>query len=127
MIRRVETPPILLDDQQRAQTECRLLTTGRQSGQPHEVRVWFAAEGSTVFVLAGGGEQSDWVRNLRADPRVTVRLGGMSLPGRARFVAGTADDTRAREAVAAKYGTKWLTAWLRDSLAVAIDLEAGLR
>ena len=46
------------------------------------------------------------MRNLRADPRVTVRVGARRFAGRARVVAATErhvyDDVRAR--MTAKYG-----------------------
>ena len=52
---------------------CYLTTTGRVTGEPHEIEIWFAADGDTLFMLAGAGDRSDWVRNLRAQPAVTVR------------------------------------------------------
>ena len=113
----------LLDDDLRATVECRLITTGRHSGEPREIAIWFAAVADRVFVLSGGREEAHWVRNLQADPVVRVRIGGRTFEGRARAVEGEADDPVAREAIAAKYGTKWLKKWLRESLPVLIDLE----
>jgi len=43
-----------------------LTTTGRHSGNPHRVEIWFALSGATAYLLSGRGERSDWVRNLRA-------------------------------------------------------------
>ena len=34
---------------------CYLTTTGRTTGKPHRIEIWFAREGSTVYVLAGAG------------------------------------------------------------------------
>jgi deazaflavin-dependent oxidoreductase (nitroreductase family) len=100
-----------------------LTTTGRRTGEPRRITIWFAAVGDVVFMLAGGREDAHWVRNLRADPRVRVEIRGRTFEGRGRAVEGEVDDPLAREAVAAKYGTKGLTAWLRDSLPVRIELE----
>lgn len=33
---------------------CYLTTTGRRSGCPHRIEVWYAAEGPTLYLLAGG-------------------------------------------------------------------------
>jgi deazaflavin-dependent oxidoreductase (nitroreductase family) len=55
---------------------CYLTTRGRVSGRPHRIEIWFALDGSTLYLLSGGRERSDWVKNLRATPEVTVELGG---------------------------------------------------
>ena len=113
----------LLDDELRAAIVCDLTTTGRVTGEPREIEVWFAAAGDRVFLLAGGRERAHWVRNLRADPLVTLTIRGRRFEGRGQVIDGTSDDPVAREAIAAKYGTTGLKGWLRDSLPVAIDLE----
>jgi len=113
----------LLDDDLRAATVCHLTTIGRRSGERREIEIWFAAVGDRVYLLAGGRERAHWVRNLIAEPRVTLRIRGRRFEGRAVPVEGTADDPVARDAIAAKYGTTGLKGWLRDSLPVAIDLE----
>src|SRR5919198_4125925 len=38
-----------------------LTTTGRVTGRPHEIEIWFALHAGTVYVLSGGGDRSDWV------------------------------------------------------------------
>ncbi|MCA9877147.1 MAG: SDR family NAD(P)-dependent oxidoreductase, partial [Thermomicrobiales bacterium] len=104
-----------------------LTTTGRQTGQPHRIEIWFAAEGGRLYLLAGGRERADWVRNLRANPHITVELGGETRPGLARVLqAGEAGDQRARELLVEKYreGDN-LDAWGRDSLAVTVEFAAN--
>lgn len=112
----------LLDDDLRGVGECSLITTGRSTGRPHEIPIWFAAVADRVFMLAGGREKAHWVRNLQADPVVRVRIRGRTFEGHGRAVEGDADDPVVREAIAAKYGTRWLTRWLREALPVRIDL-----
>ena len=51
---------------------CYLTTTGRRSGRPHRIEIWYARSGETLYLLAGGGRPSDWVRNRLADPAVSV-------------------------------------------------------
>lgn len=123
---RVTGEPTLLDDDLRAVSECRLTTIGRTSGEPREITIWFAAIEDRVFLLAGGREAAHWVRNVRANPAVRVRFANRTFAGLGRVVDGTDLDPVAREAIAAKYGTKWLSKWLRESLPVAIDLEREL-
>jgi deazaflavin-dependent oxidoreductase (nitroreductase family) len=113
-----------------AQPFCYLATTGRVSGRPHTIEIWFALHDHTVYLLSGGGDRSDWVRNLLAHPEVTVRLGrrdAPARPGRARVLTpGTAEDELARRLVADKYQPGYggdLSGWRRASLPVAVDLE----
>ena len=110
---------------------CYLTTTGRVSGRSHTIEIWFALHGRTLYLLSGGGDRSDWVRNLRRDPAVTVRLGrrdAPELPGRARLVeVGTDEDELARRLVAGKYQPGYggdLSGWRRSALPVAVDLTA---
>ena len=108
---------------------CYLTTTGRVSGRPHTIEIWFARQDDTLYVLSGGGTRSDWVRNLQRQPTVTVRLGrrdGRQLRGRARVVdPGSPDDQLARRLVYEKYQGGYggdLTRWRDGSLPVAVDL-----
>ena len=100
-----------------------LTTIGRKSGRPHRIEIWFAAEDGRVYMLAGGRERADWVRNLQVAPRVTVELGGESHDGTARVLEpGTVEDRRARELLVSKYGQgDNLADWGRTSLPVAIE------
>ena len=48
---------------------CYLTTTGRVSGEPREIEIWFALDGTTLYMLSGGRDGSDWVKNLLRAPR----------------------------------------------------------
>ena len=112
-----------------------LTTRGRRTGRPHTIEIWYAQSGDTVYLLSGRGERADWVKNLRQDPRVEIRLGGprtqrADLPGTrpavARVVVDLSEEHRARRLMASKY-QGWregqpLSEWARESLVVAVDL-----
>ena len=53
---------------------CYLTTTGRVSGKPHTIEIWFSLEAGVLYLLAGSRERADWVRNLRRAPSVQVRI-----------------------------------------------------
>jgi deazaflavin-dependent oxidoreductase (nitroreductase family) len=106
---------------------CHLQTTGRVSGRPRTIEIWFALDGARLLLLAGERERAHWVRNLMADPAVRVRLGGRTFGGTARTIEGDAVKTTARRLLAAKY-QGWregqrLSAWAAGSLPVEVTLE----
>jgi deazaflavin-dependent oxidoreductase (nitroreductase family) len=105
-----------------------LTTTGRTSGKPHEIEIWFGLRDGTLYLLSGGGESADWVKNIRKDPRVRVRINSRSASLKARFLRSNAkEDTAARELLDAKYmgwrEGKKLSSWARGALTVAIDVS----
>jgi deazaflavin-dependent oxidoreductase (nitroreductase family) len=106
---------------------CYLTTTGRTSGKPHEIEIWFGLRDGTMYLLSGGRDLADWVKNIQRDPRVRVRINSQSATFKARFVLkGSAEDATARELLDEKYmgwrDGKALSSWARGALPVAIDL-----
>jgi deazaflavin-dependent oxidoreductase (nitroreductase family) len=63
-----------------------LTTTGRRTGRPREVLLPCERTGDALIVISTYGGRSDWVRNLRRDPRVLVTSAGWVLPARAEIV-----------------------------------------
>ena len=110
-----------------ADSVCHLQTIGRTSGRPRTIEIWFATDGERIYLLAGGRDRAHWVRNLRADPHVRVRIGGRTLDGRARVIDGEEREPLARRLLAAKY-QGWvegrpLSRWAANSLSVEIALD----
>ena len=107
---------------------CYVTTTGRKSGLPREIEIWFGINGNTLYLLSGGGDQSQWVKNLLANPNVTVRIAKHSFNGVARIVSEEKQETMARHLLAGKYQGwkegKPLSDWGRTALVIGIDLSA---
>lgn len=106
-----------------------LTTIGRKTARRHRIEIWFALAGGTVYLLSGGGEDADWVRNARKTPEVRIQIGTRSVTARARPVRARLEDRRARELLDAKY-MGWkpgrrLSSWARGALPIAIDLQEG--
>jgi len=103
---------------------CHLTTSGRMSGRPHRIEIWFALHEGTVYLLSGDRERSDWVRNLIVSPEVVVEIGDAKRLGRARLVEpGTEEDALARRLLLEKYQPGYgedLTEWGRTALPVAV-------
>jgi len=104
---------------------CYLTTTGRVSGEPRTIEIWFALREATVYMLSGGRDRSDWVKNLRRNPAVSVRIKDLVFPGRARVVADPEEDALARQMLLEKYAPGYardLTDWGRTALPIAVDV-----
>lgn len=104
---------------------CYLTTTGRVTGQPRTIEIWFALHGRTLYMLAGGGRNAQWVQNLVRTPAVTVRIGAQHFAGRARLVGQEEEGALVRRLLVAKYqprDSEDLRDWGRTALPVAVDL-----
>jgi deazaflavin-dependent oxidoreductase (nitroreductase family) len=129
-----------IDPALREEQYCYLTTTGRVSGERREIEIWFAlvqvvevrrAEEEwpsswTVYMLSGGRDRSNWVRNLIRDPAVTVRIRDQQFAGRARIVEDREEDSQARDLLFDKYSSSYsgdLTSWRTTALPIAVDLE----
>ncbi len=105
---------------------CYLTTTGRKTGRPHTIEIWFALSGSNLYMLSGGGDRSDWVRNIRRIPEATVRIGGSSFPVWGYMVEDAEEGELARRLLFDKYqprSAEDLTRWRRSALPVAMSLD----
>jgi deazaflavin-dependent oxidoreductase (nitroreductase family) len=107
---------------------CYLTTTGRVSGRPHQIEIWFGAQNSSIYLMAGG-HGSDWVKNLLKDPNVRVRIAKHDFTGIARLVKNEQEEMTVRNILADKYKEREddgsLSEWARTALPVAIDLKEG--
>jgi len=104
---------------------CYLTTVGRVSGDAHEIEIWFALHDGILYLLSDG---SDWVKNLRANADVTVRIGAESRAARARMVTRPDEDEPARRLLVEKYRPRYsgeLDEWGRTSLPVAVEWALG--
>jgi len=64
-----------------------LTTTGRRSGLPREIEIWFTEHEGSFYVIAEHRERAQWVRNIQADPRVRVRVGDRVFDATARSLS----------------------------------------
>jgi deazaflavin-dependent oxidoreductase (nitroreductase family) len=106
---------------------CYLSTTGRRTGRTHTIEIWFGvrADGRRLYCLAGGGDGSDWVRNLVASSAVGVAVADQRWRGEAAVVDDASERASAAALVFEKYQPGYggdLSSWRDTALPVAIDL-----
>ncbi len=98
-----------------------LETVGRVSGRPRITPIGGRREGDAFWLVSEFGERSQYVRNIRKDNRVRVRLRG-------RWHTGTAvllpeDDPVARLATLPRGNSAVVRAVGTDLLTIRIDLD----
>ena len=96
-----------------------LETVGRRSGQPRVTPVCDCLEGNTFWIIAQRGRETNYVRNIQANPRVRVK-GSISSSA---WRAGTAhilheDDPVERMRILGR-GNRWRRLCLQASASIA--------
>jgi len=46
-----------------------LTTVGRRTGRAHRIEIWFAIHNERLYLMSGGRDRADWVRNLMRNPQ----------------------------------------------------------
>jgi deazaflavin-dependent oxidoreductase (nitroreductase family) len=82
---------------------CDVVTTGRRTGNPHEIEIWFGVDGDTMYLISGNGSGADWYRNALSNPRVVVKLAGETHHGIARDVTDADERRRVGDLMGDKY------------------------
>lgn len=106
---------------------CYLTTTGRVTGKPHEIEIWFGLRDDTFYLMSGGRDNSDWVKNLLKNSSVTLRVANRTLHATARLVQDEAEEAMARNLLADKYNERGsdglLSSWARSAMVVGIEIR----
>jgi deazaflavin-dependent oxidoreductase (nitroreductase family) len=63
-----------------------LTTRGRKTGLPREVLLPCERIEDGLFILSTYGFESNWIRNIRKEPRVSVTCAGWVVPARAEIL-----------------------------------------
>ena|SRR5690242_10093625 len=69
-----------------------LTTVGRKTGLPREIEIWFVVSCERLYLFAEIGEAAGWVKNIRSNPKVAVRIGEWQLSGTARVLDRHTDN-----------------------------------
>ena len=87
---------------------------GRKSGKRYEVTIWFVVDRDAIYL--NGNIDTQWPRNLQANPQITMRIGQETFQGKANLVTERADRERIFAMIARKYWYAfpfiWTLRWL---------------
>ncbi len=94
-------------------TQALLETTGRGTGRPRRVPVGNGLRGDSFWIVTEHGYAADYVKNIRKQPRVRVKVGGRWYEGTAQILPD--DDPRER--------LRWLGRPVNDTLVRLVGTE----
>ena len=70
----------------------------------HRIEVWFVRSGMTAYIVNGAG-RSNWVKNVRVNPQVTLEIGKTKFSGHGRAPRDPTEDRLARPMLYEKYAS----------------------
>jgi len=113
-----------------ARLTCDITTTGRMSGQPRRIEIWYFVIGDQVYITGTPGKR-DWLANLQANPQFTFHIkegAQRDLPARATPLTDPAERRQVMGAI--MRSNHWfasqnfdLDAWVAGSPLVQIDFQ----
>jgi deazaflavin-dependent oxidoreductase (nitroreductase family) len=101
-----------------------LTTTGRRSGEPRRIEIFLHELDGRLFISGMPSPRTrDWVRNVEAEPRVTVHLKQgvvADVPGTARVIDDPAERRPLIEAAARRWGRRDVEVMMQQSPLIEI-------
>jgi deazaflavin-dependent oxidoreductase (nitroreductase family) len=102
--------------------EINITVTGRKSGRPISVPVWFVLEDGKLYLLPVSGSDTQWYKNVLKNPSIRIDAGGDAAELRAvpvtdpKQVASVVEKFRAKHGASdvKKYYSKFDVAVLAD-------------
>jgi deazaflavin-dependent oxidoreductase (nitroreductase family) len=96
-------------------------TTGRKSGQPRRTAVGGRVIDNKFWMVSEHGAHSHYVRNIKANPKVRVRIGGRWRTGTAHLLPD--DDPIARLSYLPGLNSAGVRMMGTDLLTIRVDLD----
>ena len=85
------------------QREISISVIGRKTGRQISLPVWFVLERQILYLLPVKGARTQWLRNLKRNPSITLRCRGQRLTREAQVV----QDSQRVEELVSKLRTKY--------------------
>jgi deazaflavin-dependent oxidoreductase (nitroreductase family) len=80
----------------------RLTHYGRKSGRPYEVTIWYMVDDDRLYLGSANGARN-WVRNVKARPAVSLRVGDEVFNGDVRVITDKQEREKVSGLVERKY------------------------
>jgi deazaflavin-dependent oxidoreductase (nitroreductase family) len=104
--------------------EVELIVTGRKSGNQTSRPIWFVEEDDKILLLPVSGSDSNWYRNIRANPEIRLAADGADYAAQAELVEDPGAVDHVLQAFGAKYGADRVNEYYpKHDVAVEVPLS----
>jgi deazaflavin-dependent oxidoreductase (nitroreductase family) len=98
------SPKDALKDRLSKSSEITITVTGRKSGRPVSIPVWFVSEDDKLYLVPVKGSDTQWYKNVLKNPSIRVKAGGAEAELKATPVTDPKQVTSVVEKFRTKYG-----------------------
>ncbi len=93
-----------------------ITTVGRKSGKPRTKPIWFVYNQGDLYIQSGKDGKTHWYRNLQKNPQMRLKIGQLTLTGKAQFVTDTAETERVHDLFRSKYSLARVAGFVGSSI-----------
>lgn len=83
--------------------EINITVTGRKSGRPISIPVWFVLDDERLYLLPVSGSDTQWYKNVLTNPSIRIDAGGAE----GKFKAAPLTDAKQVSSVVEKFRKKY--------------------
>ena len=80
-----------------------ITTIGRKSGKPRTTPIWFVYDQGALYIQSGKDGKTHWYRNLQKNTQMQLKIGQLTLTGKAQFVTDTTESEKVHDLFRSKY------------------------
>ena len=104
--------------------EINITVTGRKSGRPISIPVWFVLENGKLYLLPVSGSDTQWYKNVLKNPSIRIEAGGAEAELKVAPVTDAKQVSSVVEKFRAKYGANDVKKYYsKFDAAVLADLQ----
>ena len=93
-----------------------ITTIGRKSGKPRTKPIWFVYDRGALYIQSGQEGKTHWYRNLQKNPQMRLKIGQLSLTGKAHFVTDPVESRRVHDLFRSKYSLARVAGFVGSSI-----------
>ena len=104
-------------------SEITLTVTGRSSGRPISLPIWFTVEGNTLYLIPLKGSDTEWYKNVRKNPSIRLQSRGNTLTATVRILTDSTHLDHVLELFRNKYGRNVKSYYPKYDVIVEVPLD----
>jgi deazaflavin-dependent oxidoreductase (nitroreductase family) len=103
--------------------EIEITVTGRTSGRPISLPIWFTLDGNKLYLIPVKGSDTEWYKNVLKTPTIRLANRGNTFTTSARILTDEAQLDKVLEKFRDKYGRNVKSYYPKYDVAVEVPLE----